>query len=943
MNAIEQHRLSPILNQLESLYDYPEKKNRNVRVNQIYDEISLWRGLIPARVELFQRNFSEKPSENKEKFQNELIAHMLISNRKRLKDNYSLEKETRQIEAILSLLEGKHLHMGTGEGKSSVVLPIATIVEALTSEKKSAVLSTINDKLLNDLETNVNFFVSKLPEPLAIERKKSKEESPEMEKTLEYLKKQKENLDRQMVKDVIMYGDYKKETKKLIRDYYWEKKLLLLPFQSAIANETNDQVRKPKIVLCQENDLVFDYMKDREKFIKDSPAIFMDEAHVPYDRKTPYVLSGDMEIMTPNEIKDNLITWLTTNLIKRNINPSDINQSGGVDELKDEKYQWLLEGNFLPKSIDDHQFSKTIGVLAEKLGAKPIVIKSKLFKLIKEFYSIKQEEKPDFILDTIINKVGQLFSQKGLSYEEDASVRDSYLGVLLKGHKFSTTEQVIVDSLLDRFTLVPTTDSYSGMTHYETFLHDLSNQIIAVSGTLKIVDPKTREIIESPFARFLRDITDREIEVIKQNEFKNIPAPFFTKHKYAAEYELIENLKKNSNKTTLVACFNESDAEEMTEKLIKEFGEEKVARIDSFTSDENEQEIYKKLANGELAYVVAAGRAGVGVDIKKSDGTHPDLRIAIFGLPQSRLQLMQILGRRRLKGNDALWYLSKDHINEALSLTYEKTNFISNLLGKKTLKKYLKYFESIGAAPADKDMVLDMIRNLENSRQQDDDNLLIFDHLFTESFLPYARLRITNWMDHFQRNKQIKNQEYSGLAVDFYNLLQNQCRMDPQFWHTLSEGYKKSVLKKDKFRRYKSSTEEIAFFPFSEETTESLNLMIDGFAEELLEKNKNLENSIDLQGQMMFVENLRSLDNQTLSFVSDPNMVKQPQENIEYGYVDYQGSNFLSCRIKEESGETTYLVTGKRRDVIDYYIYDPSMKLTIKHIKELDKNIVVIA
>ena len=236
-----------------------------------------------------------------------------------------------------------------------------------------------------------------------------------------------------------------------------------------------------------------------------------------------------------------------------------------------------------------------------------------------------------------------------------------------------------------------------------------------------------------------------------------------------------------------------------------------------------------------------------------------------------------------------------------------------------------------------------MIRNLENSRQQDDDNLLIFDHLFTESFLPYARLRITNWMDHFQRNKQIKNQEYSGLAVDFYNLLQNQCRMDPQFWHTLSEGYKKSVLKKDKFRRYKSSTEEIAFFPFSEETTESLNLMIDGFAEELLEKNKNLENSIDLQGQMMFVENLRSLDNQTLSFVSDPNMVKQPQENIEYGYVDYQGSNFLSCRIKEESGETTYLVTGKRRDVIDYYIYDPSMKLTIKHIKELDKNIVVIA
>jgi hypothetical protein len=82
--------------------------------------------------------------------------------------------------------------MGTGEGKSSVVLPIATIVEALTSKKKSAILSTINDKLLNDLETNVNFFVSKLPEPLAIERKKSKEESPEMEKTLEYLKKQKE-------------------------------------------------------------------------------------------------------------------------------------------------------------------------------------------------------------------------------------------------------------------------------------------------------------------------------------------------------------------------------------------------------------------------------------------------------------------------------------------------------------------------------------------------------------------------------------------------------------------------------------------------------------------------------------------------------------------------------------------------------------------------------
>ena len=57
---------------------------------------------------------------------------------------YDYEKETRQIEAVASLLDGNHLHMGTGEGKSAVVLPIYSIVHALTSSEHDAILSTGN-------------------------------------------------------------------------------------------------------------------------------------------------------------------------------------------------------------------------------------------------------------------------------------------------------------------------------------------------------------------------------------------------------------------------------------------------------------------------------------------------------------------------------------------------------------------------------------------------------------------------------------------------------------------------------------------------------------------------------------------------------------------------------------------------------------------------------
>jgi hypothetical protein len=140
-NNPQEHRLASIFQRLESYAPSSPQK----RILQKLESPTL---LVDV-----QTSFKDfKNHKNKESLQENLTAYLFSLNRQLYKENggenYDLEKEKRQIEAVSRALKGEHIHMGTGEGKSTVVLPITAIVEALTSENKNVIIASTDETKL---------------------------------------------------------------------------------------------------------------------------------------------------------------------------------------------------------------------------------------------------------------------------------------------------------------------------------------------------------------------------------------------------------------------------------------------------------------------------------------------------------------------------------------------------------------------------------------------------------------------------------------------------------------------------------------------------------------------------------------------------------------------------------------------------------------------------
>src|SRR3990167_8667382 len=147
-------RLKPVLDRLEVNFSSPE--NRYVNVTKLIDQFSK-EDYLPRLTHSYKE--AKKGPRKKEEFKDNLTAFLFLKNRERYqKENYDLGKEEREIKAVVDLLNGNHIHMGTGEGKSTVILPIASIIDAMTSEKQTANLVTTDETLLSELRENAGYF-----------------------------------------------------------------------------------------------------------------------------------------------------------------------------------------------------------------------------------------------------------------------------------------------------------------------------------------------------------------------------------------------------------------------------------------------------------------------------------------------------------------------------------------------------------------------------------------------------------------------------------------------------------------------------------------------------------------------------------------------------------------------------------------------------------------
>ena len=504
-----------------------------------------------------------------------LIDFFLKKNRERMGKNFDEEKEKKQRQAIKAMLEGKHLQGETGLGKDSVILPIVSIIEALTSPNRQVILSSAKDEKVNQYPDTLKYFLDFLPEEIRPEIDLFKRE------TEDYPQKQEDERFKSLRKKMFLEAldqekeNYTEKTFDKIRRLYWGERLTESAKKSQSTQDKPQKTSKPKITIAYERDLVFKLAQNPRPFAFSSPRIFLDEAHIPYDRNTPYVVNFQTEFLSFGEVREGLDNWTLSYLINDQIKDDDFIIKGGRLEIKDEKKDQLLTGDFL--SASQEKISNIIYAVSNAMNLSEDE-KNQLERYIMLFLSqtktlLNQEqpiqEETTTQKDILTQKIQDIFNiiplarfKKGevYIYQDEDVVRDSYTGSLLPSHRFQPLFKTVVGAVNNKFILPSYIQLINAQTHYQTFLYHLKDKITVSSGTLLL--PTKNGLIKGPFAKFIKDITGREIFYFPTTESKTPPSPFYFEEEKKAYERVVEDIK-NKQQPTLIVCFNENDGSEL--------------------------------------------------------------------------------------------------------------------------------------------------------------------------------------------------------------------------------------------------------------------------------------------------------------------------------------------------------------------------------------------
>lgn len=753
--------LSPVMQRLEM--KILPMMPRHERIRHMVDHASPetnWGERIAGSLKRFREN--PKKPDFKEQFGDELTAFLFLKNRERYNPaTYDLEKEKRQIKAVTSFLEGKHIHMGTREGKTSTVFPITSIVDALTSDIRSSMLVGSDEVLLGKLKKHASYFTEALTEL-----------TPELKLGFEYKKTERGGggLDaeskKRMAKETLIGDGYSDETKRKIREKYWE--------ESVESDRYEDEIYKINtIYLGTDRDAVFEHSEDPEKFMKQTGNIYFDEADVPYGRRSPYSTIDENQYYSPEEIKDSTVEWLRRFVTFKQIDTKGLVASDDGYDFSEEDRGKLdglkladhLKGFNLETPRTDRvgiAFVEGIDIIAKKMDLDQPE-RQKLASTLVEKCIQYESDHPEVDYELLGRDLAKFHKKKGLLYTMEngvPKVRDSYIDQMLHDHKFSSNEQINILAMEGEYDFVPLNPVAFKTTTFQSFARAMGTKLHCASGTLMFPDPETQRVTTSSFASFLKEATGNAVEVISPPTIKSVPDVIVTETEAESIGRVVGSIP---DKPTLIVSYHLNNSSEIYRQLVKKFGleeyekieankrpkkqeeidelvkslgESKVAYVRSKPSNPKELEayeqeaeaIYSKLAEGELRVVVSSGAAGFGVDIIKKDGSFPDLHVALHDLPTNRAQLMQIFGRRGAPGNDFSWYASEEFLEPFIMLFEERSGSIKNALGnwdRDEVRQQIK--EAIKDPKNSRSLMLKILRNSEIVESQDDEMTVMMD------------------------------------------------------------------------------------------------------------------------------------------------------------------------------------------------------------------------
>jgi len=736
-----------------------------------------------------------------------LIASLFSTNRLDLGDRLSKTMELDQIKAVIKcVVDNNHIQMGTGQGKSSTVIPIVSIINALTSEEKGSLVVSINKNLVAELENKTRELVKKanhngLRLPVFTDNK-SREESAVGEE--EKIKMMTEALSSSK------NSEYSQKLLDRLYATYWGEEL------DYLARQKSDSFGQSKITFMSKDDFVFKIVNEGRSFVKSCPKVFFDEVDAPYVTGETYQSTHEDMYMSPENIRTMTTNYILDRLVLSKLDPQEDFRvykgkgtvADGVQE-KLMKVDWKgwVNGTRGDKVLDE-ALEVSLSAVCKFLnfdGIQRTGLKELILNNLKEHIFIGNQtigaidEEASLIYTNIIGATDNLadasYSLNKLYINEGANivVRSSYFDQLLENHKFEPDAHIAMLALANKFNIVNLNSKASESAKFPTIISLLGDKLVGFSGTLKQRDLRTGKSQSSPLAKLLKEFTGKDVFEVRSPETKKSPSPLISEDIEGMKILLIEFLQKNKSEQPILLLSHYDT--KTTQDIFTQLGQlyPNLSEIDilpSIPSDPKKLAQYydslkektKSLADGRIKILVSTGSIGIGADITMTDNTFPDIKIGILGLPENESQVKQNLGRRRKEGNDFFWIVDKESLRErATWLDDQRTMIVKAHL---TEAKAIEQIDKLPLADDKRnlDFVLRLIHEAHLTTLTNEDFTVSYDRMFEMGFIPQAKRILTerikkdyfrsdiDWEKDEKANKKLAELvKIFGLPDSLYN------------------------------------------------------------------------------------------------------------------------------------------------------------------------------
>ena len=697
-----------------------------------------------------------------------LIASLFSVNRLDHGDRLSKSMELDQIQAVIKcVIDNNHIQMGTGQGKSSIVIPIVSIINSLTSEEGNSLVVSINKNLVSELESKTRSLIKKTNESgrrlLVFTDNKSKEEISIGEQTK--VKMMKESLVTSENKE------YSAEVQNELFGNYWGEEIDTKIREAEKMFESLDT--NTKITFMSKDDFVFKIAQGGRSFIEYCPKVFFDEVDAPYITGETYQTTQEDMYVSPENFRVMTTQYVLNHLVMAKIDPEeDFEVYKGKGTASEEVKEKLLavnwkdwaEGKAKDTDLETafESSTKTICKFLNLNEAETFTVQRLIRKQLTENVFVGdahtyEEEGEISLFNASItgaaenladayHSLNKLYINEG----EKIVVRSSYFDQLLENHKFEPDIHLAMLALVNKFTPVNLNPKAAESVKFPTIIAELGSKLIGFSGTLIQRDLRTGKNQASSLAGLLRTYTGHEVFEVRSPETKKPPPPIIIENKDEMKRALVETIKSNKDgkPILLLSHYDIKTTKEIFFDLARYFPNSfDIEILPSIPSDLNRlekyyQELKKKtrnLANGRTKILLSTGSAGIGADIIETSGAFPDIKIGILGLPENESLVRQNLGRRRKKGSDSFWIVDKESLRERSTWLDEQANMIV-----KASLTPIKAQEIINKLPYSKEeqnlnFVLRLIHDAHSTTLSNEDIAIGFDKVFEKTFFVRAR------------------------------------------------------------------------------------------------------------------------------------------------------------------------------------------------------------